>query len=317
MKMVDQPTVSQNHPMATLLSAFGPNLEFAKELAPLTSYKTGGKAKYFLSASSAGEVVKAVTGAKRLQIPHFLIGGGSNLLVSDGGFEGIIVKVDVRGIERLPGDIVESGAGEDLSALVDFATENGLTGLEFAAGIWGSVGGAIYGNAGAFGGELGPITTELQLVDRDGAVKTVGPEYCRFGYRDSYLKETGEVVISIKVKLSSGDADTVKRKVDEILALRETKHPNDGKSAGCFFKNIPDPDQPHGKLAAGKLLDEAGVKGLSVGGARVFEKHANIIVNTGTATSKDIRSLADIMKQRVLDKFGIELQEEVIQVGTF
>jgi UDP-N-acetylmuramate dehydrogenase len=317
LKMVEQLSVSGNYPMATLVSVFGPNLELARELAPMTSYKTGGRAKYFLAATSAEELVKAVTGAKRLQLPYFLVGGGSNLLVSDSGFDGIVIKVDVRGFDLPDDHHIKTGAGEDLMSLVNFATEHGLTGLEFAAGIWGSVGGAIYGNAGAFGGEIGTIVTEVELVDLEGNVKTIGPEYCCFGYRHSYLKLSREVVVSAVLRLEKSDRNQIQAKVDAILAQRNEKHPNKGMSAGCFFKNIPDPSQPYGKLAAGKLLDEAGVKGLTVGGAAVYEKHANIIVNTGTATSKDIRRLADMMKQRVLDKFGIELEEEVIQVGTF
>ena len=206
---------------------------------------------------------------------------------------------------------------EELMALVDFATVSGLTGLEFAAGIWGTVGGAVYGNAGAYGGEMKDVISGLRLISPVGEIKSVSPDYCRFGYRDSYLKTTREIIVDVTISLSQGDKADIERKVKEILSLRETKHPTRGKSAGCFFKNILDPNEEFGKLPAGRLLEEAGVKGLSVGGAEVFDKHANMIVNTGKATSKDIRRLADIMKKKVFDKFGIELEEEVIQVGEF
>jgi UDP-N-acetylmuramate dehydrogenase len=298
------------------MTAFGPDLEFGKDLSTLTSYRTGGRARYFLSALSADEIVRATQAARRLSIPFFVIGGGSNLLISDTGFDGLIIKVDVTGISLSGPATIQCGAGEELMALVNFATEHGLTGFEFAAGIWGSVGGAIYGNAGAFGGEIGSILTSARLVDSQGNPRTVDREYCRFAYRDSYLKVTHEVVVTAAFALAPADRPAVEARIKEILAMRETKHPSE-LTAGCFFKNIPDPREPHGKLAAGKLLEQVGAKQLQVGGAKVFEKHANIIVNTGNATSQDIRKLADIMKQRVKEKFGIELQEEVQQLGAF
>jgi len=315
--MVEQPSVRPTLPMATILAAFGPNLEIAKDLAPLTTYNTGGKARFFVSVGDASEIVKVISGARRLGIPFFLIGGGSNLLVSDSGYEGLIVKIDVRGMELYSQTAINCGAGVELMSLVDFATTNSLTGLEFAAGIWGSVGGAICGNAGAFGGEMGSVISEVTLVSKDGEVKTVQRGYCRFGYRDSYLKKTGEVVVTAKFELVLGEKHAIQTRVDDILKHRSERHPVNSRTAGSFFKNVPDASQPHGKLAAGKLLEEAGAKGLSIGGAKVFDRHANMIVNTGNATTKDIRQLADIMKQRVLDKFGIELEDEVVSVGEF
>lgn len=315
--MIDKTTVSAEIPRPILRAAFGDALEFDRPLAPFTSYKTGGPARYFLSVRSAEEIAAAVARARELHLRYFLIGGGSNLLISDEGYDGLIIKVDVRGLRIVDEVNIESGAGEDLMALVNFATANSLTGLEFAAGIWGSVGGAIYGNAGAFGGEIGGVTTSVTLVDNAGQVKEVPPEYCRFGYRDSYLKVTHEIVTRARFQLQKGDHAAISARIKEILSLRDTKHPNTGKSAGCFFKNIPDPTQPYGKLPAGKLLEESGAKKLQVGGARVFDRHANIIVNTGTATSHDIRELADRMKRLVFEKFHIELQEEVQQLGKF
>ena len=314
--MTEQISVSAPIPLGSLLAAFGPNLEFGKELALLTSYRTGGRARYFVSAITSDEIVRATQAAQRFALPFFVIGGGSNLLVSDAGFDGVIIKVDVSGISLADDHTIECGAGEELMALVDFATNHNLTGLEFAAGIWGSVGGAIYGNAGAFGGEIGGVLTEEKIVNSQGNLRKVDRAYCRFAYRDSYLKTSHEVVVSAKFALSPSEVGAVNNRVREILDLRETKHPTE-LTAGCFFKNIPDASEPHGKLPAGKLLEQVGVKELQVGGAKVFEKHANIIVNTGNATSQDIRKLADIMKQRVKDQFGIDLQEEVQQLGAF
>lgn len=317
MKMVDQSQVSPDFPMSTLLEAFGTNLEFSRDLAPLTSFKTGGPAKYFLSVSSVDEAVRSIRAVKRLQMPYFIMASGSNLLVSDEGFDGLVIKMDIAGLKKISDTEIESGAGEELMALVSFATASSLSGLEFAAGIWGTVGGAVYGNAGAFGGEIGSVLTTITAVGDDGRPKDLTAEECGFSYRHSALKESRDIIVQARFKLAHGEPEKIQARVDEILASREGKHPNQGRSAGCFFKNIPDPEQEHGKLAAGKLLEEAGAKELKVGGARVFEKHANIIVNSGNASSKDIRKLADMMKKRVLDRFGIELQEEVQQLGRF
>jgi UDP-N-acetylmuramate dehydrogenase len=155
------------------------------------------------------------------------------------------------------------------------------------------------------------------VVGDDGRTKILSTEDCGFSYRHSALKESSDIIVTARFKLTPGDRDKIQARVDEILAAREGKHPVEGRSAGCFFKNIPDPDAEHGKLPAGRLLDEAGAKELKVGGARVYEKHANIIVNSGNASSKDIRQLADMMKKRVFDRFGVELQEEVQQIGRF
>lgn len=297
--------------------AFGPRLELNKELAKFTTYGTGGPARFFIGAKSAEEIVDAVQAAQRLELPYFLLGGGSNVLFSDDGFEGLIIKVAVTGIDLLDNNRVFCGAGEELMTLVNFAADHSLAGLEFAAGIYGSVGGAVYGNAGAFGGEIGNVIQRLTLVDKSGAKKQTGPEYCEFGYRDSKLKRTSEVVVDVTIELQPGDQTTIKKQIDDILTLRRSKHPVDEGSAGSFFKNIPDPTQEHGKLPAGKLLEQIGAKGMQVGGAKVYDKHANIIINNGGATSKDIADLADILKNKVKEEFGIILEEEVIKIGKF
>ncbi|MFH1686797.1 MAG: UDP-N-acetylmuramate dehydrogenase [bacterium] len=305
----------ESNALTATLGKYAHLLEHDKPLAPLTSFGTGGNARFFAPARSASEMEILLRAALQTGIDCFVIGGGSNLLVSDEGYDGLIIKADMRGLRILDGDCIESGAGEDLSALVDFATKQALTGLEFAAGIYGTVGGAVYGNAGAYGGQIGDLVTQLELIDRAGRTKTVGGEYARFGYRDSYLKTTSEVVLQVRLQLKAGQQDTIRARVEEILAVRNAKFPREGGCAGCFFKNIPDPSQPHGKLPAGKLLDAVGAKGMAVGGARVYENHANIIINDGTASSKDIRELADKLKKKVFDKFGIILQEEVIEIG--
>lgn len=317
MKVAEQLSVTPNAQRSTLIKAFGSRLEFDKGLAQFTSFNTGGPARYFFSAQDIDHIVRVVQTAKKFSLPFFILGGGSNVLVSDRGYDGLVIKVDIRGLELIGKDEIKCGAGEELKTLVNFATENSLTGLEFASGIWGTGGGAIYGNAGAYGGEIGSVLAEVVLVDGEGDVKTVTPDYCRFNYRDSYLKRSGEIIVKARFRLKRGDAKQIRQKVSEILALRKAKHPADGLSAGCFFKNIPDSNEKYGKTPAGRLLEQVGAKRLAVGGARVFEKHANILVNDGTATSQDIRRLADILKEKVYEQFGIRLQEEVIQLGKF
>lgn len=299
------------------MAEFGDGLEFDRPLAPFTTFGTGGPARLFLEAKSTGQMTKAVAAANRLNLNYLVIGGGSNLLVSDSGYDGLVIKAGIGGL-KLKGDTeIACGAGEDLMALVEFAVDNSLSGLEFAAGIWGSVGGAVFGNAGAYGGDISQVLSEATLVDSEGRVKRVDSEYLRFGYRDSYLKTSGEIVVEACFRLHKKESSQIRNKVDAILLEREAKFPSDDKCAGCIFKNIPDADAEHGKIAAGKLLDAVGAKSMSVGGARVSERHANIIVNGGSATSKDIRRLADKLKDKVFEKYGIMLQEEVIQIGEF
>jgi len=285
-------------------------------LSAYTTFQTGGEADLFVETTDADHLKMALRLARQLEIPYFIIGGGSNLLISDEGFRGLIIRNCIRLLEVKKKGII-AGAGESLDDLVDFATDHGLTGLEFAAGIWGTVGGAIYGNAGAYGGQIGNILDYAELIDWEGNIRTEQHAYFRFSYRHSVLKETGETITYAGFNLDTGDRSGIGARTAEIRGLRALKHPTKPCSAGCFFKNVEDPREPFGKLAAGKLLEEVGAKELKVGGAAVFGEHANIIVNTGTATSKDIRQLADILKERVKKKFGIELNEEIICLGKF
>ncbi len=317
MEMTERLEVNSDMTNEKMHDIFGAILEVETDLSKYSSFHTGGKASYFIHAKTVGQTVQAVQSASNENIPFIVIGGGSNLLVSDSGYNGLVIKVDVSGLQMIANESIECGAGEDLMSLVNFSVENSLQGLEFAAGIWGSVGGAVFGNAGAYGGEIKDVLTEILLLDRNGKTKIVTPEYCKFGYRDSYLKITKEIILSVKLKLKKGNKTKLQAKVDDILATRAAKHPVEQFCAGSFFKNIPDPNEKYGKLPVGRLLEEVGAKNISVGGAKVFEKHANIIINDGTATSKDIRELADILKQKVFDSFGITLEDEVISIGNF
>ena len=317
MEMLVNPALRSPLTRQQMVAAFGSTLQFDRELASLTTFGTGGPARYFLQALSETELADAVVNATRHGIPFFLLGGGSNVLVSDSGFDGLIIKVAIGGMSRIDGDTIECGAGERLTDLVSFATDQFLSGLEFAAGIPGSVGGAVCGNAGAYGSEIGSIISRVVLCDSKGEIKTVDSSYCQFSYRHSCMKETGETVLRVQLELKSGSREAIDSKVQEILAERRGKHPINQPSAGSFFKNIPDQSEEHGKLPAGRLLEKIGAKGMTVGGAKVFEKHANIIINAGGATSKNISDLADIIKEKVSKQFGIKLEEEIIRIGRF
>lgn len=285
-------------------------------LAPYTSYHTGGEADLFAEITDSDSMAKAIRLANELGVPYFVLGGGSNLLISDRGYRGLILRNRICGL-KVEGNEILSGAGELLDDAVDYATSCSLTGAEFAAGIWGTMGGAVYGNAGAFGSQISVILKWAELVDKTGRIRTEEHDYFAFLYRHSKLKSTGETVTQVCLQLVPGDRDDIARRTADIRRLRAEKHPVTAYTAGCFFKNIEDATQPHGKLPAGKLLEEAGARDLIVGHARVFSHHANILVNTGGATSEEIRHLADILKKRVKDRFGIELQEEVICLGDF
>jgi UDP-N-acetylmuramate dehydrogenase len=295
---------------------FGDLIKLDHPLDGYCTFGTGGRAKLFAEVSSPGPIVKLMKAAREANIEVFMLGGGSNLLISDRGYDGLIIKNSILGLEKHGLSII-SGAGEDLQAMVDFAADNELSGLEFATGIYGTVGGAIFGNAGAYGSETGSLLEWAELVDRQGSIRTEEAAYFEFSYRRSKLKITGEFITRAKFALKAGKKEAIRTKMQEVMLQRECKLPVNKMTAGCFFKNIPDPSQPFGKLPAGKLLEEIGAKSLSVGGARVFEKHANIIINDGSANSNDIRLLADRLKKLVRAKFGIELEEEVTRLGKF
>lgn len=298
------------------IEGFGRSVKENEIMSAYTTFGTGGQADLFIDVSDAESLARAIILAKEISIPYFVIGQGSNLLVSDSGYRGLIIR-NCIGRKEVKGNDIIAGAGELLDEIVDFSVECSLTGLEFAAGIWGTIGGAIYGNAGAYGGNVGKILRSVELLDETGNLATVPGDELGFSYRHSRLKESNDLVIEATFELAQGNKDEIKGRIEEIRKDRSRKHPMDACSAGSFFKNVEDASQPHGKLPAGKLLDDIGAKEMICGGAGVFEKHANIIINKGNATSKDIRELADKLKQEVKKKSDIDLQEEVICLGNF
>ena len=281
-------------------------------LRPHSSYKIGGHADYFFAAGSAKDLKSCLCFVHERTLPFYIIGEGTNILFDDAGFRGLILKNEVKGIDRRSkeGRIV-AFSGTLLSDLVDLALDDGLEGIEFAAGIPGTVGGAVYGNAGAFGQCIGNLLQEAVLLDKCGEEFKVGREYFGFGYRHSSLKREHFALLKAAFKLTKGDKRKIQAIAQENLEKRRARHPARTMAyAGSYFKNPVLPDGT--KMAAGYLLEKVGAKELKVGGAAVYSGHANFILNVGRARAQDVLQLAKELKSRVKKEFGIELEEEVI-----
>jgi UDP-N-acetylmuramate dehydrogenase len=277
-----------------------------------SSFRIGGPADYFFAARSLKELKSCLRFVHELSLPHYVIGSGTNMLFSDAGFRGLILKNDVRGINRVQGEgRVSVLSGTSLSDLVSFALEEGLEGIEFAAGIPGTVGGAVFGNAGAWGLSIGQQLEEAVILDRQGNEARVGKDFFEFGYRDSSLKRNHLPVVEAVFMLRKGDKGLIRDRIDKNLAKRKSPCPSPKMAyAGSYFKNPVLPDGT--RVAAGRLLERVGAKELTKGGAGVYGGHANFILNCGGATAEDVRALARTMKARVKREYGIELEEEVI-----
>ncbi len=280
-------------------------------LAPYTTFKIGGMAKYFCEARNSEDVIAAVARAKKENLPFFILGAGSNILVSDKGFEGLIIKIQNTRYKIRDTKIV-ADAGVLLSELVSKSAEAGLTGTEWAAGIPGTVGGAVRGNAGAFGISMSNIVREVKVLNiGTSQVQIFKNKDCKFGYRDSIFKKNKNLIIlSTELELRKGDREKSEKLIKDYLKQRKEKQPMEHPSAGSIFKN------PEGQ-SAGYLIEQCGLKGKIVGGAMISEKHANFIVNLGNAKAKDVKKLIDLCKEKVKEKFGIKLEEEIEYLGKF
>ena len=283
-----------------------------------TSFAIGGPATFFAFADSTEALSRLIAGAKRLDLETLIIGGGTNLLVSDDGFDGLAIKMRLTDMDiDVATGVVRTQAGVPTARLVTKSVEQGLGGLAFAAGLPGTVGGALAGNAGCFGQCISDPLKEAQVVSPDGCIIRVKEkQWFDFNYRHSKLKENGHVITEATFALTPMSAADIQREASQNIALRKEKHPPQGAhTAGSYFKNLS-PETPGGRRrAAGLLLDQVDAKGLRVGGAAVFERHANIIVNTGGATARDVLSLAKEMQRRVKERFGVLLEPEVRFVG--
>jgi UDP-N-acetylmuramate dehydrogenase len=282
----------------------------AVPLKTLTSLQVGGPAALVCPIRNPEQARRFQGLALDNEIPFFILGGGSNVLADDRGFQGLVLHVASENLESR-GDIVRVGAGYSFDGLIEKTLQLGLTGLEFASGIPGTLGGALVGNAGCYGHEIGEFLVEATLLRPDGTLETVGPGEFGFRYRETDLRETGTVVLEAVLRLAGGDVQKAAKMRREKITDRRTKHPVDLPSAGSWFRNLPPAEPGERRRAAGVLLEQAGAKDMAEGGAHVFAKHANMIVNTGGATSDDILRLAARMKEAVSQQFGVSLIEEV------
>ena len=278
-------------------------------LAKYTTFKIGGPAKYFYIAKTKQDLIKAIKAAKELGLPFFVLGGGSNLLVSDKGFDGLVINFQFSISNFLPlkaGFKVVVGAGLPLGKLVSASAEKSLTGLEWAVGIPGTIGGAIRGNAGAFGSSISDIVKEVEVFDVvELRIKNYELSDCEFEYRDSIFKHNSNLIIlSAEIQLKKGDKKVIENKIKKNLQQRKKTQPLGFPSAGSIFKN------PKG-FSAGELIEKCGLKGKKINGAQISEIHSNFIVNLGKAKSKDVEKLIKLIKQKVKQKFGIVLEEEI------
>ena len=291
--------------------SYGERLKEGVSLREYAHFKVGGLADYFFAAISISEIVHAVCLSREYKLPHYIIGGGYNLLFDDDGFRGLIIKNDVQGLEKTGAAEIQVLAGTPITDLVEFCVVHSLSGFEFLTGIPGTVGGAVFGNAGAFDCDIGRFLSEALILDRNGEQVRVDRDYFDFDYRQSRLRTTRDLLLRATFKLKSGTQQEIKNKIAGNLKKRENKLPPWGVAcAGSYFKN---PVQPDGeRIAAARLLDQVGAKNMRVGGAAVFSGHANFIINKQGATAQDILQLARELKKRVKQEFGIVLEEEVI-----
>jgi len=284
-------------------------------LSELTTFRIGGPAGLVCPVENADLARGFLDFAVASGLPWTCLGSGSNVLADDAGYRGLVLLVRSRAFTEA-GDTVRVGAGWDFDALVAETLRRGLTGLEFASGIPGTVGGALVGNAGCYGREISDFLREATVLRVDGRVEVLAPADFAFAYRTSALKERGDVVLELELELERGDLEAAAQERAEHLSDRRRKHPVRLPCAGSYFKNLPPAAPGEWRRPAGRLLEEAGCKGMREGGAEVYEKHANIIVNRGGATSRDVLVLAERMKQAVRDRFGEELEAEVRHLVT-
>ncbi|MFH0929835.1 MAG: UDP-N-acetylmuramate dehydrogenase [Candidatus Moraniibacteriota bacterium] len=319
-------------------------------LAQYTTFKIGGPARFFCEAKDEEEILEALEFAREKNLPVFVLGGGSNVLVSDKGFDGVVIKIsntawkfDFHLGSRT--SLIKCDAGIALSKIVIESVKAGLTGLEWAAGIPGTIGGAVRGNAGAYGGTIEDVVESVKAFEisnfqfpisnkipnqKSKTISNFKTKDCKFEYRNSIFKQNSNLIIlSASLKIKKGNKAESEKKIKEILAKRKEKQPMEFPSPGSFFKNQiaknkklirqfeTDTGQKikDNKIPAGYLIDQLDLRGKKIGGAMVSEKHANFIVNTGDATAENVIMLAAVIKTRVRNKFGIQLQEEVQMMG--
>nr|WP_177298133.1 UDP-N-acetylmuramate dehydrogenase [uncultured Blautia sp.] len=284
---------------------------FDEPMSSHTTFRIGGPAEVFAMPENYEQIGAVLTLCDQEQLPYFVLGNGSNLLVSDSGYRGVIIQMD-RNMEeiRLEGNEIHACAGALLSSIAVAARNASLTGFEFAGGIPGTLGGAVVMNAGAYGGELKDVLKEAVVMDREGKIFTIPVEKLEMGYRTSVIKTAGYLVLEAVIALEKGDPEKIRATMKDLSDRRTEKQPLDCPSAGSTFK------RPEGYFA-GKLIMDSGLRGYRIGGAQVSEKHCGFVINAGGATAKDVRALMDHVISTVQEKYGVTLEPEVKFLGDF
>jgi UDP-N-acetylmuramate dehydrogenase len=308
-------------------------------LAPYTTFKIGGKAKYFFIAKTKEDIVKAIKAAQQGGVLFFVLAGGSNVLFPDNGFDGLIIKIQnsksslARGGQKIQNSVIRVEAGAKLADIVNLARQAGLSGLEWAAGIPGSIGGAVRGNAGAFDASMADIIKEVEALDisqSGGQSSAFSAEDCEFDYRNSIFKKSKDLIIlSVELQLQKGNKKEIEKQMEEHKNYRKKHHPLEFPSAGSIFKNPrveslssvrlpahPFPILParagKGEIPAGFLIEKCGLKGKKIGDAQISEKHCNFIINLGKAKASDVLQLIDLVQKTAKKKFNIDLEKEIV-----
>ena len=292
--------------IARLLRERLPGLELLTDepMSRHTTFRVGGPAALMALPRTEEELVEAVAIAREMDVKPLFVGNGSNLLVDDGGLEAFVIKTGGISACRVEGTTVTAGCGASLAFVASEAAKHGLTGLEFAHGIPGTLGGAVCMNAGAYGGEMVQVITSVRALDEEGRVRELPAEECAFRYRHSLFSDSSWLVLSAAMELPPGDEGEIRAKMSELMEKRREKQPLDYPSAGSTFK------RPEGCFAAA-LIDGCGLKGTSVGGAQVSPKHAGFVVNTGGATCRDVLELMRLVRDRVYEETDVTLEPEV------
>ena len=278
------------------------------EMKKYVHFRVGGPADILLIPENKDQVVKTIELCKNNNIPYFVVGNGSNLLVRDGGIKGVVIKFnEVKNI-TVQGEVIEAECGAMLKDVSNEALNNSLTGFEFACGIPGTIGGAVFMNAGAYDGEIAHVIESAEVIDNNGEIKVLSKDELELGYRSSIVMKKNYIVLSARFKLKHGEVRKIKEIVEDLTNKRESKQPLEYPSAGSTFK------RPVGYYA-GKLIQDAGLKGYVIGGAAVSEKHSGFVINKSNATAKDILDLIAHIQNEVKNKFNVELHPEVRIIG--
>ena len=280
-------------------------------MASHTTFKIGGPADYFVKPETVEELAAVLKLCKEGNVPYFILGNGSNLLVGDKGFRGVVIQLykNFDGM-TIEGTTVTAKAGAMLVRVAKESGKAGLTGLEFASGIPGTIGGAMVMNAGAYGGEMKDVVTAVTVLTKDGEIKKLSGEEMNFRYRGSVVEDEDYIVLEAVMELKEGNLEEIQARMAELTVQRKTKQPIEFPSAGSTFK------RPEGYFA-GKLIQDAGLRGFQVGGAQVSEKHCGFVINAGGATAADVMSLMQQVSDKVNEEFGVTLEPEVKRIGEF